>query len=260
LLAIASLVPIETTVSNAAFAQQGPLPALPPPPAGNDTGPEAPPPAAEPASPAASSPSPPARVKTVRVHVVTNATAVQVFFRVAPDPTSSAAPGEGKDIRQYSASCLAPCDLDLAPDAYFVALSRAGGRAYEQPTPLALTTATTVEATYESHSGARVAGIVLLSTLVPIGAVVALVGATAGTSTCSFNGSISQCTGGDAVPGLVAVGLVTLGVGVVFGTVFVLRRDDTAVQVVGATGAISVHGTWTERPSAANGLALRFSF
>lgn len=261
LLAVASLVPIETTLSNAAFAQQSPLPALPPPPAGDDSGPEAPPPATPPASQPAPSLAPPARAKTVRVHVVTNATAVQVLFRVAPDPTSSAVPEDGKDIRQYSASCLAPCDLELPPDAYFVALSRAGGRAYEEPTPLALTTATTVEARYESHTGARVTGIVLLSTLVPIGAVVALVGAAAGTSTCVNDSSgITQCTSGSGDMGITIAGLITLGIGVVVGTVLVLRHDDTAVQLVQATGAIPLPGTPSERPSAAHGLALRFSF
>jgi hypothetical protein len=39
-----------------------------------------------------------------------------------------------------------------------VALSRAGGRAYEQATPVSLRSATTIEGTYDSHRGMRVTG------------------------------------------------------------------------------------------------------
>jgi hypothetical protein len=60
--------------------------------------------------------------------------------------------------------------------------------------------------------------------------------------------------------GITVAGLVTLGIGVVVGAALVLRHDDTAVQLVQATGAIPVHGTPSERPSAVHGLALRVAF
>jgi hypothetical protein len=251
-LAAACLVPIETTWSISAFAQQeAPAPALPSLPPNGDAPPESAPPEA---------PAPPALAKTVRVHLVTNATGVQFLFRPAPDPTSGAARGRADDILQYGASCLAPCDLELPPGDYFVALSRTGGRPYEQTTPVSLRSATTIEGTYDSHTGTRVTGIVFLSALVPIGAVIALVGANAGGTDCSVDANgISQCTtNSDA--GIVAVGLISLGIGLVLGMVFVLRRDDAAVQVVPATGALAVRGAPSERPAAADGLALRFAF
>lgn len=93
------------------------------------------------------------------MHVITNATGVQFLFRAAADATSSAPPtAHGSDALQYSASCLAPCDIELPPGDYFVALSRAGGRAYEQATPVSLRSATTIEGTYDSHRGMRVTG------------------------------------------------------------------------------------------------------
>jgi hypothetical protein len=254
-LAAACLVPLETT-SISAFAQQEiPTPALPTLPPGSDAPPESAPPATPPAAPA--------HPRTVRVHLVTNAAGVQFLFRAAPDPTSTAAPADrAGNILQYSASCLAPCDLELPAGDYFVALSRIGGQAYEQAAPVSLRGATTIEGTYESHSGMRVTGIVLLSTLVPIGSVIALVGATASTSTCTIdsNGGPQQCTTGGGDMDVVALGLVALGFGLALGIGFVLRHDDTAVQVVQATGSLAVHGVPSERPVAANGLALRFSF
>lgn len=94
----------------------------------------------------------------------------------------------------------------------------------------------------------------------PIGAVIALVGATAGTTDCNVDtNGVSQCTT-NSDPVIVALGLVALGLGLALGTGFVLRHDETAVQVVPATGALAVHGAPSERPAAANGLALRFAF
>jgi hypothetical protein len=256
-LAAACLVPLETTWASAASAQeQAPAPALPALPASDG----APPTPTTPTTPPASSAE---RPNTVRVHVVTNAAGVQFLFRAAPDPTSSASPGGGGDIRQYSASCLAPCDLELPPGDYFVALSRAGGKAYEQPTPLSIRGATTIEGDYESHSGMRVAGIVLMSTLIPIGTVIAIVGAAAGTSTCSIDSSGvgEQCSTGSGDSGVIAVGVIALATGLLLGIAFAVRHDDAAVQVVPlATAPVTVPGATSERAPRANGLALRFAF
>jgi hypothetical protein len=254
--ALASLVSLETTWAGSACAQQDapppPLPSLPP----SDVAP--------PTSPAITpKPSPPAPTSTVRVHLVTNATGVQFLFRPAPDG-ASASTGGGGDVHQYSASCVAPCDLELPPGDYYVALSKAGGRVYEQPTPLSVRSATTIDGTYESHSGMRVTGIVLMATLIPLGVVLALAGAEAGTSTCSidFNGSgTEQCTTTNSNSAIIAAGVVALGTGLVLGIPFVVRHDDTAVQVVPlATAAVAVRGGASERAPGANGLALRFSF
>jgi hypothetical protein len=250
-LAAASLVPFETWAASACAQQEAPAPSLPP---ADSAAPASP----SPAPPA--SPPPPAHASTVRVHLVTNATGVQFLFRAAPDATSPAPGGDG-DIRQYSASCVAPCDLELPPGDYYVALSKAGGRAYEQRTPVSLRSATTIDGAYDSHSAMRVTGIVLLSTLVPIGAVLALVGAEAGASTCTFDsGGVEQCST-NADSGIVAAGVVALGAGLLLGIAFAVRRDDAAVQVVPlATAPVAVHGAPSERSSGANGLALRFAF
>ncbi len=255
-VALAALVSVETTWAASARAQQdAPAPALPSLPP-TDTAP--------PASPAPTrSPLPPAPASTVRVHLVTNATGVQFLFRQAPDSASEST-GSGGDVHQYSASCVAPCDLELPPGDYYVALSKAGGRAYEQPTPVTLHSATTIDGTYQSRGAMRVTGIVLLSTLLPIGAVLALVGAEAGTSTCSIglDGSgTEQCTTTNSGAAVIAAGVVALGTGLVLGIPFVLRRDDAAVQVVPlATAPVAVRGGASERAPGSNGLALRFSF
>jgi hypothetical protein len=126
--------------------------------------------------------------------------------------------------------------------------------------PLALRTATTIVATYDSHSSIRVTGAVFLSTFVPIGLLLALVGATAGRQTCTGGfGVADQCTTTPET-GVVAVGVVSIGVGLVLGTAFVLQHDQTSVQVVSATGPLAVHGGPSERAVGANGLALRLAF
>ncbi len=247
-LVAACLVPVETTWAISASAQQE-APALPslPPPAASAS------PASAPLSPA---PSPSAHPDTVRIHMVTNATGVQFLFR--PDTPAAMIDAAG-DIRQYSASCFAPCDLELPPGDYFVALSRLGGKVHEQETPVSLRTATTLDGTYESHAAARVTGIVLLTSLVPIGAVIALAGASDTSSTCSFDGSSDSCVENHN-NGLIAAGLVALGVGTVLGIAFVVQRDGAAVQVVPqAAGRLVLPGT-RERAPDSNGLALRVTF
>jgi hypothetical protein len=248
-LVAACLVPVETTWAISASAQQEapPLPSLPPPASAS--------PASAPLPPA---PAPSAPHETVRIHMVTNATAVQFLFRAAT-PASAAQVDAAGDMRQYSASCIAPCDLDLAPGDYFVALSRSGGKVHEQEMPVSLRTATTLDGAYESHAAARVAGIVLLSTIVPIGALLALAGTSDTSSTCSFGGNTDSCVQ-DHNNGLIAAGLVTLGVGTVLGIAFVLQRDGAAVQVVPqAAGRLVLPGT-RERAPDSNGLALRVTF
>ena len=254
---------IPTTWAASARAQEAPPPALPSLPPAPDASRASPSPASPAPTPSAS-PSPPASASTVRVHLVTNATGVQLLFRKAPDSTN-ASTGSGADIHQYSASCVAPCDLELPPGDYYVALSKAGGRAYEQPIPLSVRSATTIDGTYESHSGMRVTGIVFMSTLVPIGAVLALVGAEAGTSTCSISpdgSGTEQCTTTNSSDsGLVAAGVVILGAGLLLGIAFAVRHDDAAVQVVPlATAPAAVRGGASERAPGSNGLALRFTF
>ena len=202
--------------------------------------------------------SAPAQRRTVTVHVVTNAAALQVLFRPesATSPPSSDA---SADFRQYTASCMAPCSLELPPGDYVVALSRAGGKAYEEATPLALRTATTIDATYDSHSSIRVTGAVFLSTFVPVGLLLALVGAAATTETCAGGFGADECTTTPET-GIIAVGVVSIGIGAVLGTAFLLQHDQSSVQIVSATGALTTHGGPSERASGVNGLALRFAF
>jgi hypothetical protein len=204
----------------------------------------------------------------VTIHVVTNLPGVQFLFRAAlPADAPGSVPTSDvvravSDIRPYTAGCLAPCDVELAPGDYFVALSRTGGKTYEHEMSLPLRTATTIEGTYQSRTGTRAAGIVFLSTLVPLGAVLAITGAAA-TSVCSNLGSSDSCAGNGG-SGLIAAGLVTLGLGVVLGTAFLLQHDDATVHVVPQATAqpvgIVLPGARTERPVDSNGLALRFAF
>jgi hypothetical protein len=248
LLAAGCFVPVETTWS--AFARADELPPLPSSPSSDAV---SSPPSGSP--PAASAPAQP---RAVTVHVVTNAAALQVLFRPASatSPPSSSALA---DFRPYTASCMAPCDLQLPPGDYVVALSRAGGKAYEEATPLALRTATTIDATYDSHSSIRVTGAVFLSTFVPVGLLLALVGATSGTETCTNGLGANQCSTTPET-GIVAAGVVSIGIGLVLGTAFLLQHDQSSVQVVSAPGPLATPGGPSERAAGANGLALRFAF
>ncbi len=248
-LAAACLVPVETTWSFVASAQEAPAPTLPPlPPTDGAPLPPAP------------TPSPPAKAGTITVHIVTNAGGLQFLFRPAPASSPSpSTPGVGDDMHLYTASCLAPCDLELPPGDYVVALSKSGGKPSEQATPLSLRSPTTLEGLHESHSGARVTGIVLFSTLVPIGVLLAVAGATNTTSSCDVNPGFNECSTNPDT-GLLATGLLAIGIGAVLGTVLILQHDKATVQVVQATGPLAFHGGPSEHPSGANGLALRVTF
>ena len=234
------LIPVETTWSFPAFAQGFAQSAQ----------------AAEQQAPA-SAPPPvsPAHPKTVKVHMVTNETNVQFLFREAPGTPST--PGDAAGLtRQYSAGCLAPCDLELAPGDYYVALTRSGGKAYEGTTSFKLQTPTTLVGSYQSHSGTRVAGIVLLSSLLPIGAVIVLTGALADQSCAASGGGC-----GSADREVIAIGVATMLVGGLLGIALVGRSDETAVQVIPqAAPKLVIPGTRTEHSSDSTGLALRFAF
>jgi hypothetical protein len=247
-LAAACLLPVETTWSFVASAQESPAPSLPSLPSPDSSSPT-PPPAS----------LPPATASTVKVHLVTNATGVQFLFRPASAPASASKAGAAEDVRRYTASCLAPCDLELPPGDYFVALSRLGGKTHEQEMPLSLRSATTVEGIYESHSGTRVVGIVLLSTLVPFGVVLSVAAASNTTSNCSEGPGFNQCTSSPETA-VLAVGLISLGIGAVLGTALILQHDQTAVQIVPAAGPLALHAGPSEHSSVANGLSLRVTF
>ncbi len=172
--------------------------------------------------------------------------------------SAKAAAGDGRDRRAGRASVPRLVGYAGALDLFFIL---SGFLIAGIPIEAKLSA---IDGTYESHSAMRVTGIVLMSTLIPIGAVLALIGAEAGASTCTIglDGSgTEQCTTSNSDSGVIAAGVVALGTGLLLGIAFAVRHDATAVQVVPlATAPVAVRGGASERAPSSNGLALRFAF
>lgn len=245
---------VETTGAAAALAQES-LPPLPSPEDGT--------PRSERVVPAV--PARPAAPATFPVHVAANVTGVQFLMRSARVEIASSAFGEA-DIRPYTMGCLAPCDLQVAPGEYVVAVSRNGGRAIANREPIAVQGPTNLVAAYESRSGSRVAGVVLTSVFVPIGTVLMVAGlSTSGNATCTTtSGGGQSCSPSSTDPKAVAAGAVIAGLALVIGIPLMLRSDRGSVEVVAEPAApLETPGQKAPQrdPTAGSfGLGLRVSF
>jgi hypothetical protein len=102
-------------------------------------------------------------------------------------------------------TCTAPCEAQLPPGEYRVALSRNGGKGVDSVDPIVLLGPTTLLGTYESHAGDRVLGIALMLAGV-VGAVLSVDAFSH--PTCSGPFCASQPD-----PGLGIVGALLIGVG-----------------------------------------------
>jgi hypothetical protein len=114
--------------------------------------------------------------------------------------------------------CVAPCSIDLAPSERRLAVSHRGGDLVLLDAPLALAHDGTLEVSYASRRPARLAGRILLGTLLPIAAGCFV--ATAWTTS-------SRARRGFGLGGLAAAGL-----GFGLGLSFAFRGDDARVRFV----------------------------
>jgi hypothetical protein len=174
-----------------------------------------PPPAALP--PAA---TPPPAASMVMVHIDADADVI-LEQQVAGGRWAG---GEWRDV------CQAPCDMSLPTNTMY----RVGGPGVKSSRPFSIE-ASGGKAVLDVHgasSGAFAGGIVLVSLgplAILVGSLVALVGAAENASDCSFVSSSCSSSRGD---GLVAGGLVTLGIGVaatVIGGVLIGTNSRTKV-------------------------------
>lgn len=135
--------------------------------------------------------------------------------------------GEWRDV------CQAPCDMSLPTNTMY----RVGGPGVRSSRPFSIEgrDGKAVLEVHAASSGAFVGGIVLVSLgplAIIVGSLVALVGA-AENSTCSITLGGSGTCGSSSGDGLVAGGLVTMGVGVaatIVGGVLIGTNSKTKVQ------------------------------
>jgi hypothetical protein len=145
----------------------------------------------------------------------------------------------------YAPICEGPCNTQLAPGVYHLALSKDGGRAIPVG-EVVLNGPSAIRATYEDRSGTRVLGDVIGLGGV-IGGIVMIV-VSVDSQTCDANGDYCQTN----VNGpLLAGGIGVLVGGAIIGGILASQRDTAAISVTPLT-APSV-GSTKETPMAAIG-------
>jgi hypothetical protein len=254
-----------------AFAQDEeleplPLPPLPPPP------PPAPPPGAEPPT------SPPSSGTAVMATPAAGGQKIpleQVRFEPdEPELTLMMQTGERPVSRiqrfrhawyyehgvapSYSPICEGPCDTRLVPGAYRLALSRDGGTPVSAGV-VAVEGPSTITATYEDHSGARVfGGLIIVGGL--IGGV-AMIVSSADHQMCDSNACSTDLNGS-----LLGGGIAVVLGSVIIGSLLASEQDAAHVTVTPLT--LPVIGARKEAPTVAalgalpppQGAALKVSF
>ncbi len=124
----------------------------------------------------------------------------------------------------YSPICDGPCTTELAAGVYHLGLAKDGGRAVPAGGVL-LTAPSTIRASYDDRSGARVAGAVILVAGI-IGGIVMVV-ASADHQTCDDAG---DCRG-DVNGPLLAGGVGVIIGSAVLGTILASQRDHAHLTV-----------------------------
>jgi hypothetical protein len=244
-LLAATLVSAQATSPAVARAQPAPAPAV--------AQPALPPaPAATPSFPPQSPPAPREESEEATVHVLgaQDDSDVQLLLRT----------NQG-----YEALCTAPCDAHLSRGTHRFALSREGGKAVEVAEAVTVSGPGTMRATYESRTGMRTAGVVILvpsAGAMIVGLTIALVD-----SANSFGPDVGAGLSGNPSPahsGAPEVVAVIGLVGTLLSLPFLLARDHATVEIVPATTARILPGTTREGafvpPSDSHGLALRVRF
>ena len=165
----------------------------------------------------------------------------------------------------YKGLCTAPCHTYLSRGTYRFALSREGGKAIEVAEAVSVSGPGTIRATYESRTGMRTAGWVIL---VP-SAAAAIAGFTIGLvdTANSFGTDLGAGLSGNPSPAHSSTPWVVAVIGLV-GTLvslpFILARDHATLEIVPATTARILPGATREGalvpPSDSHGLALRVHF
>jgi len=128
----------------------------------------------------------------------------------------------------YTTICTAPCSGSLPTGTHRIGLSHNGRTVIEPEDPTVITGSGTLRGTYTSHTGLRVAGLLVDIASVAVG-VTLMVTAIHEAQDCSSGVCIEQDNINDTQLG---VGLGVLVVGSLVGTVLMLQRDTADISFV----------------------------
>jgi hypothetical protein len=210
--------------------------------------PSTPPPLPAPSQPAPAQPSPPAQppppepMITVRgdradVRLEANEGDVSFLVRTGQGEFSGSGYAWGRggvsvwgQSRDYSIICTAPCDARIPVGTHRLALTQGGGRAIETDDPIEVPGPSTLHGIYESRTGTRVAGWIVLGASVVAGTVVMLTSIKS-KQDCSIGPNDCYPTSDfDTTQFLVGTGIMAAGT--VVGLVLGLQKDHATIEVV----------------------------